>query len=374
MARLALAGFRPHGPTLLVAALTVATVASVRAQAPVRSDSTGTIVGIVVMREGDLPLAYSVVSASTLGLERFSDRQGVFTLTELPAGPVQLRVRHLGYSPADLSVTVHGGRVDTVRVPLAHIAVRLTTVQVRGYPPCKNPGVPKATDDSAFATVFGQLHQNAEQYRLLTNTYPFVSSVERTLSNVLVNGDVKVESVDTTTFASASPWKYRPGTVISRSGGPPRMPGGGATLMMNIPTLVHFADSSFLNNHCFYNGGLETVDGVDLLRVDFVAAARISDPDVDGSMYLDPASFQIRRSVLRLSKIPRGLTGLNETEAVTYFGEVLPSVPIISGIFSVMHIETNSKQPSSVALGNEEQRLIRVHFLNGMPGEELKKP
>jgi hypothetical protein len=354
---------------LILASLTALAVVARPVQGQTsRADSTGRLVGIVLTKEGAVPLAYSVVSAPGLSRERFSNAEGVFTLADLPEGPLQLRVRHLGYSPVDLSVVIHAGAVDTVRVLLTHIAVRLTAMQVRGYPECKNPGAPNATSDSSFATVFDQLHQNAEQYRLLTETYPFIYAVERTQSRVLVNGELRMDGIDTL-VVNSNRWRYKPGSVITRTGR-----GRTASTMMNIPTLVNFADKAFLDNHCFYNGGLETVDGVDMLRVDFIAASRIRDPDVDGSMYLDPASFQIRRSVLRLTKIPSGLAGLVETEAVTQFGEVLPSIPVIADIASVNRFRTNDSRPLSDASANERQRLIRVQFVKGMPGEESKKP
>jgi hypothetical protein len=332
------------------------------------SDSTGTIIGMVVTKEGGVPLGYSTVSVPAIGRERFTNIEGKFTLADLPAGPAQLRVRHLGYVPVDLSVEVHAGRVDTVRVALTHIAVRLTTMQVRAYPECKNPGVPRASSDSTFATVFDQLHQNAEQYRLLTDTYPFVYSVERTMSRVLVNGQSKTDGIDTLVIGSGR-WTYKPGTLVIRTGR-----GRAGQVMMNIPTLVNFADKSFLENHCFHNGGLETVDNTELLRVDFVAASRIKDPDVDGSMYLDPVTFQIRRSVLRLTKIPAGLAGLVETEAVTTFGEVLPSIPVIADIASVNRFRTSPNRPLADATANERQRLLRVQFTKGMPGDDPKRP
>jgi len=332
------------------------------------NDSTGTIVGIVVTKEGSVPLGYSVVSVPALNRERFTNIEGKFALADLPAGSVQLRVRHLGYSPVDLSVVVHAGQADTIRVALTHIAVRLTTMQVRAYPECKNPGIPKASSDPAFATVFDQLHQNAEQYRLLTETYPFVYAVERTLSRVLVNGEAKTDGIDTLVIGS-NRWTYKPGAVVIRA-----TRARNASVMMNIPTLVNFADKSFLENHCFHNGGLETVEGTDLLRVDFVAASRIKEPDVDGSMYLDPVTFQIRRSVLRLTKIPAGLAGLVETEAVTVFGEVLPSIPVIADIASVNRFQANPNRPLTDASANERQRLLKVEFVKGIPGEDPKRP
>ena len=368
MVRPAFANFRPFSRLFCLAATSAAAIGQPAHAQITRADSTGTIVGVVVTKEGGVPLSYSVVSAPSLGRERFSNASGVFVLADLPAGTLQLRVRHLGYSPADLSVTVRSGMTDTVRVPLTHIAVRLSAVQVQAYPECRDPGVPKASSDSAFATVFDQLRQNADQYRLLTETYPFIYAVERTLSSVLVNGTTRTDRVDTMVVGS-NRWTYKPGAVVTRIGR-----ARSSQVAMNIPTLVNFADKAFLDNHCFHNGGRETVDDTELLRVDFVAASRIKDPDVNGSMYLDPETFQIRRSVLRLTKIPPGLVGLVETEAITRFGEVLPSIPVIADLSSVNRFRIQEKQPLSEASANERQRLIRVQFVKGMPGDEVKKP
>jgi hypothetical protein len=340
-------------------------------QGAAHSDSTGTIVGVVTMKDGGLPLGYSVASVPSLGRERFSDDHGVFILGELPAGQVQLRVRHLGYSPADLAVVVHAGRSDTVHVELTHIAVRLTAMQVHAYPPCAKPGVPARSADSAFFTVFEQLRQNADQFRLLSNTYPFVFTTERLSTLTMSNGDTKIDGVDTISVESKAGWVYKPGGVLTNDR---QQLGGRGSMFMYIPTLLHFADQTFLDNHCFYNGGLESLDGTELLRVDFTAAERIREPDVDGSIYLDPTSFQIRRSILRLNKIPRGMSGLREVEAVTYFGELFPSIPVISGVTSVNRLVPGTARGVTVTEAHEQQRLLRVHFLKGLPGEDVKKP
>lgn len=290
-------------------------------QTPPQPDSTGSVTGVVIARDGGVPLAYGVVSIAALGREQFTNDRGAFLLDHLPPGRYRLRVRHLGYTPAEIDVAVRPGATDTVRVQLTHIAVRLNAVQVRAYPECKNPEPPRRSADSAFSTVFDQLRQNAEQYRLLINEYPFLYGVQRTLSVTFGRGNVRPESVDTINSRSQDDWRYTPGSVVTRErrrlrpDGPP---------MMRIPTLSHFADSVFLTNHRFHNGGAEEVDGVELLRIDFVAASRIRDPDVDGSMYLDPATFQIRRAFLHLSKTPSDVPDLLETEATTWFSELLP--------------------------------------------------
>jgi len=354
--------------TRVLGAVAIAVVAVAPARAQSGVDIAGTVIGVVTTKEGGVPLAYSVVSATSAGLERFSNAQGIFALTPLHPGNVRLRIRHLGYSPVELDVTVRPGQTDTIQIALAHIAVRLTAVDVRAYPECKDPGPPNAAADSAFATVFDQLKQNAEQYRLLTDTYPFIYATERTLSNTLVNGEERTERIDTM-IVTSNRWEYKPGAIVAR---PARGRIGPTT--MNIPTLVNFAEKSFLENHCFYNGGLETVDGTEMLRVDFNPASKIKDPDVDGSMYLDPVSFQIRRSVLHLSKIPPGLRGLTETEALTLFGELFPSVPVIAEIKSVNRFQANTSKPTSEATANERQRLISVQFTKGKPGDDVKRP
>jgi hypothetical protein len=330
----------------------------------------GAIVGVVTIREGGLPLAYSVVSVEALGRERFTNDRGEFVVSDLPAGPVQLRVRHVGYSPVGINVTVRAGAVDTVNVALTHIAVRLTTVQVHGYPECKHPGPPAVSEDSSFAMVFDQLRQNADQYRLLVSEYPFNFAVERMLATARYDGQLRTDLVDTVSMSSNTPWRYKPGAVV----GVERLAPLRSSMVLNLPTLASFADPSFIANHCFHNGGIETVEGRELLRVDFVAAARIREPDVDGSMYLDPTSFQIRRAFLHLSKIPRGLRGLSDVEVTTLFGEIFPSVPVIAAVSSVNQFTTDKPRGDTPVRGLEEQRLIGVNFLKTRPGDEPKKP
>jgi hypothetical protein len=346
--------------------LVFGTSEAVAQAAAVRSDSAGTIVGYVTTREERQPLAYSVVSITALSREQFTNDRGTFVLTGLPAGRHRLRVRHLGYSPTEVDVTVRAGAADTVRVALARLAVRLNAVEVRAYPECKEPGAPNPAKDSAFALVFDQLKQNAEQYRLLTNAYPFKFAVERVLG-VAYRNSTKKEKPDTLVLASADEWRYVPGEVVTQERRALIFRGN---VMMHIPTLSHFADKAFIANHCFYNGGMETVEGRDLLRVDFVAASRLRSPDVDGSMYLDPSTFQIRRSFLHLSRSPNAMPDILTTEVVTVFAELYPSIPVIATISSMSKLRAPEKLVLSPPTATtEDQRLIAVEFTGRKPGQ-----
>jgi hypothetical protein len=325
-------------------------------------ETSGTIVGVVVDHESGAPLPYSVVAVPSLAIRRFSTDSGTFVLREVPQGSRIVHIRRLGYAPKEVTVSVRAGARDSIRVELTRIALKLAAIHVRADAPCAMPGL-RAVNDSGLATVLTQLRMNGEQYRLLAETYPFVYTHERMITSEMKKGDIRVDRVDTVLVASKPPWRYRPGGILTHVGGR-----GRRSIFFNIPTLLDFADQLFLDNHCFTDGGIDHVDGRDLIRIDVVAWSRIKGPDVNGSIFLDPHSFQIRRSVLRLSRNPkvRGLTGV---EVTTEFQEALPSIPVVTQVFAVQTYEEGGRRRDYVA-GYEHHRLIAFRFLGARPGEQ----
>lgn len=323
-------------------------------------EPSGTIVGVVLAQETGAPLPYSVVAIPSLGVRRFSSDSGTFVLRDVPAGSRVLHVRRLGYAPKEVTVDVRAGARDSVRVELTRIALKLAAVQVRADPPCATPGM-RAVRDSVLATVLTQLRMNGEQYRLLAEAYPFVYSLERFVSSRLKSGDTRIDAVDTMFIESKPPWRYRPGRILTRLG--PR----GRNVFFHIPTLADFADPLFLDNHCFADGGTDHVDGKDLIRIDVVAWSRIRSPDVNGSIFLDPGTFQIRRSVLRLSRSPN-VRGLTDLEVTTVFQEALPSIPVISQVFAVQTYDDRDRRRDYVAT-YDHHRLVALRFVGARPGD-----
>ncbi len=348
---------------LCVSLLGLAGVA--RAQVATPRDS-GSIVGVVVARDGGTPLPYSVVSLPALGRERFTNDRGAFVLSGVPAGAVRLVVRHIGFAPAELDVGVHAGRTDTVRVQLTRLAIELNRVTVRGLGRCLAPGPPSENADPAFAAIFEQLRENADRYRLLADSYPFAYSMERTSAIHYVSGETIVTALDTANIGTGTHWRYMPGTLVVEATGP-----NSRQTLFNIPTLLQFAERSFLDNHCFANAGVDVVAGHPVVRIDFSAAARIKPPDVSGSIYLDRETFQIRRSTLRLTRIPDETPQIAAVEVVTDFGEVVPSISIPSTIRSVHVLHTDRTRPILPDTVYETQRMLRVSFLRSKPGEEV---
>jgi hypothetical protein len=352
---------------LLATSLSIAATAA-GAQGVAR-DSAGSIAGTVVAKESGTALPYSVVSVAALGRERFTNERGAFVLAGIPAGRVRLLVKHIGYSPATLVVDVRAGTTDTVHVVLTRIAVELNRVTVEGLGRCMSPGPPTAAADPAFAAVFEQLRENADRYRLLAESYPFAYSMERRSTIHYVGGDTVVTSIDTTQIGTGVRWRYVPGTLVTEGYGPLSR-----QVLFNIPTLLQFAERSFLDNHCFGNAGADVIDGHAVVRIDFSASARIKQPDVSGSMYLDRETFQIRRSTLRLTRIPDETPQIAAVEVVTDFREIMPSISVPWTIQSAHVLHTDRTRPVLPDTAYEIQHMVRLVFVKGRPGEETKVP
>lgn len=332
---------------------------------PTALSAQGTIVGVVVAQESGERLAHSVIAVPSLEISRFANDSGAFVLRELPPGSFVAHIRRLGYAPKDLMLTVRAGAHDSLRIELTRVAMKLAPVQVRAAPQCTRPGL-RAVTDPRLTTLLTQLRMNGEQYRLLSEKYPFVYSQELIVSSELMDGETRIDGIDTIVVASKPPWRYRPGRILTR---PTRRQRG--ALFFNIPTLLDFADSLFLDNHCFTDGGLDHVDGMALIRIDLYASAEIKTPDVNGSIFLDPETFQIRRSVLRLSRNPK-VKGLIDLEVTTVFQEALPSIPIVSQVLGVQRFDPSDKKRGFVA-GYEHHRLVGFRFVRTRPGDDEPK-
>jgi Carboxypeptidase regulatory-like domain len=303
---------------------------------PVRAQ-TGVIEGDVHDKVASVVLPFSGISVIGSTTERLTNADGKFRLGELAPGVVRLRIRHVGFSPLDTQVAVRAGDTTHLSVRLARIPVTLAAVRVTDDV-CLKPGPPSASEPDLLA-VFEQLQLNAEQFRLVTTQYPFNSLVERRYSRLALerartpkpgsNGADTVEIVsriDSVVVQSDRTPRYKPGEIIVLE----RVTPLGAQYGMTIPNLAVFADQEFVKHHCFQDGGNVDVGGQTYRRVDFRAAEDIRDPDVDGSMYLDPETFAIRRSEVSLSRRSRFTSSYDAVIVETTFDELVPGVPVIT--------------------------------------------
>jgi hypothetical protein len=298
----------------------------------------GALFGQVLDREANAPLPFSGVSVVGRPVERLTGNDGRFQIPDLEPGTIRVRIRRVGYSPVDTQIVIRPNETTQLAVQLTHIVVRLAAVQVTDEL-CTRPGAPSVANAN-LATVFEQLTLNAEQFRLISKQYPFNSIFDRYYGRLIespphAQGDSVATTFDTTevmtrtdtaVVSSDRPRKYKPGEVVVPAGLGPL----GVRYGVVIPDLAVFADPEFIKNHCFEDAGQVTLDGLTLRRIDFHAAAKIRDPDLDGSIYLDPATFVIRRSEIALSKPSEHAESYSSIGVETMFDELVPGVPFIT--------------------------------------------
>jgi hypothetical protein len=324
---------------------------------------TGTLVGYLVAHDTGEPLAYGVVGIAGLNRTTFTSDSGRFAFGELTPGQHLLHVRRLGFTQRDISFVVREGVTDTLRVELTRVAVRLSAVDVKAFPPCFKPGVPSAETDSALAAVVEQIKLNAEQYKFLAQQYPYwYLAVATRTGKLRRNGSLQREPGHVEHFTSSPVSEYKPGDVVHRRRG---------SWSLMPPTLVDVADSAFAAAHCWHYGGMETIDDEPVIRVGVVAFDSLKGPDFNGLFYVSARTFQLRRSVVHLSQRPKQMPELLDMEVTTEFFEVLPSIPIISGIRSVQTIDPQRRSQYSEIV--EEHKVGRFTWANQSP-EDAKKP
>lgn len=322
-----------------------------------------TFTGTVVADGTAMPLPYSTVTIDPVGRERFTDQTGVFTYYAVPAGSYRVRVRQLGYIPLDTTIQISERATVSPVLVMTRIATALAEVQVSAPPRrCIVPEENGFVDDAELATVLGEVRKNADRERLLRRTYPFeyrMAQSHSTFDLVTLRQTVRF---DTMTFRSDDNWKYRKGKVVSDD----RNKLFGEVRVMRLPTLADLADRGFLAAHCFKYTGISDYNGVPTHRIDFAPDSALVTPDVEGTIFIDSASYLIRRAEFRLTRggtVKPAILGMSVT---TTYREILPNVALFDEIASAQPLGTEvpGGNPSEF---RERQQLLSFRFLRGGP-------
>ncbi len=324
------------------------------AAAPAQAQQpSATVRGAVVSESGE-PVPYAVVVLEPGFSQRFADEDGRFAITRVAPGPYRLIARQVGYSPFDSLISITTAS-PAFRVRLTRLAIRLADLRVTASGNCRTPGSDSA--EAVLAAVFEQLRQNAERYRLLSDRYPFRYRMERRLADVRSNAVGRVE-IDTLDLTSNARWPYAPGQVVT----PDPDARSEGRQFVHLPVLADFADSAFQAAHCFTFKGVERVDGRDALRIEFKPLRRLREPDVEGSAYLDPVTYQIRHTRVSLTQLARAARGVSEWTARTTFREVVPNLVVIQHI-DVLTTLTSPPRGGPVLARTEDQNLVSIDFV-----------
>jgi len=344
---------QPLGGLLLLLAATAGTAS---AQDVARS----TLHGAVVAAGTGARIPFSVVVLEPGFPRQFTDEDGGFIFASVAPGPYRLLVRQLGYAPFDSTIAL-GPETPPLRIELHRLALRLDAITVAASVTCINPGPPDSAASPALAAVFGQLRQNAERSRLLLDAYPFRYTYVRELTDIVRNGDDRTMT-DTVVLRSDARWPYAPGRVVTEDEDSRRHRGR----TVHVPILADFADDAFQRTHCFRYAGREPFEGHDMLRIDFSAAERLREPDVNGSAWLDPDTYQIHATTVTLTHLSRAAQGVTGWQATTVFRAIRPNL-LVTDRVSVVTSGLSFRGPRAIVGRTEQKRLIAVAFLRALP-------
>jgi carboxypeptidase family protein len=327
--------------------------------------------GTVLTAETSEPVAYGIVEIRGLS-NKLTDQTGHFQITPLRPGGYHLVVRQIGYIPFDSAIAIPA--TAPVLIRLKRLGVLLSPVTVSGTFECRRPGPPNATVTPALATIFDQLVTNARRMRLLADEFPHTMYVQRTLTDTpLPAGRIKT-GTDTLTIRSTDKWQYRPGRIVSRTAYDEDFFGRRVLSpwddqdLIRLPTLIDFADSSFVATHCFRLVGRDTIRSETLVRIDFRPTIRIKTSDVSGAAYLDSATYMIRYTVVDMTYPGHGVPGLIFLSATSRFREAAPGILVTDWILAKSRGLTNQLTDRDQLFDrSEEQQLLQVSFLRRPP-------
>lgn len=325
------------------------------------------LTGVVVAIENGRPLDHAMVSMSPAQRQTFTSESGVFTFPNILPGSYKIRVASLGYAPVEIEVTVPAeGILDHIQIQLRLISTVLPAIKVTANGTCTSPGLPDPTVEPDFAAVMDQLRTNAQQYRLLADSFPFSYRLSRTTESFDGSDQLLRRLVDTVAYTSNNAgWHYRVGSLVSRT--------ISRDYDLHLPTLGDLASSDFLDNHCFHFAGRKSAKGGPVLQIDFRVADRITSADVNGSIFLDAKSYQVRRTVLDLSRVPSELPNISTFRVETSFAEIAPHIAIFKEIIGTTHSVPQKDWRLNLST-TEDQAMFEFKWLRSVPGKGSSTP
>ena len=292
-------------------------------------DSTGAgrLVGRVLFRETTAGVPYATVTLNPGNVSRFTDSSGAFAFVRLAPGVYKIRARQIGFTPFDTTVQIlPAPAVTNITLRLRHVA-RLAQVTVRAKAPreCTNPGVPDSTVDPALALLFSQMNENIVRMRILMTDYPFrYRRVDDFLERESGHSDRRVES-DTEEGQSWDDQNSRYATGEVQASGTRH---GQPTEFLRLVQFQDLTERAFEDNHCFHL----VDDPSGLERIDFRPRSSLAEPDIEGSVYIDPEKFVVRHATFHLTR-PR--PPIRDWSYSSIFNEVVPFVPIVERFHAV---------------------------------------
>jgi hypothetical protein len=341
---------------LFLAVLTTIGAPRVQAQA----DSSGRLVGRVVYQGQTIGVPFASVSLDPSGKARFADSSGAFAFNHLVPGTYKVRARQIGYHATDTTVVIRPApAVTNITLAISRIP-RIATIHVIARnKDCVSPGIPDSIVDPALAELFAEIRENVNRLHILVKNYPF--SYRREDEFLLRStGPDYLEEMDTVDIMSDENEGYHPGQVVVNGSNEHGQP----AQFMHLVQFEDIADPAFVQTHCFNivpNAKTDSSTSTTLIRVDFRPWVRLQLPDVEGSLFIDPDRYIVKRALFHLTRSNETRPPIKDWTYYSFFTEVVPLVPVVSGFQSYV------SAPRSPGTQIEDGRVLDYKFLEEAP-------
>jgi hypothetical protein len=205
---------------------------------------------------------------------------------------------------------------------MGRLAIQLPEVVVSGRCTDQTPFEPKPP---FMVELFDQVMQNAQRLKLLAGVRPLVMHTVMIVSYRNPDGTLEPFSGDSAVRGVLPAIGYRPRRVVR----PERMRGQ-TVWGVYVPELTDFADTAFVNNHCFRYAGQTRLESDSVIAIDFEPVPWLDkEVDIEGTMYLRADGYQLVSVVARLNRLHRQGRHIREYSHRTRFREIEPGIPAL---------------------------------------------
>lgn len=260
-----------------------------------RDHAQGQQPSIAVITVVDSGARYPLVNADVIDLStgehRLTDERGQARFTWPNDGRMRLRVRQVGYQPLQRTLRLPDSSKTATTFAMNKIAYVISPVSSTSH--CASAA--DSASLNASMSELEQLRQAAEKYDQFRRLFPFEATIERRTAVVPTNGVVKRITAVKEKFRSEN-WQepYKPGDIIQYERGDFTVP------LLFLSTL---GDSVFWENHCFIARGVESYQGVRVVRLEFSPSSDVTGPDYAGAAFLDSATSSLLKVDFHLSNL-----------------------------------------------------------------------
>lgn len=344
----------------------VVSLALVAAGAQAQRTSARVISGRVIDDAGHA-VPYASVAAQS-GAQTTTRSDGTFRLPLDPTSTnVALLIRQIGFHAESLTVMIDASATATpdITVKLSRNPIQLNTVAVTALRICSDSDLGDATALAKLQPVFDALQENVARALSLLRAHPLRADMAITFYDSSETGRGKDKKHRGKRTAEGRWLPYEPGRTIEES--------ARGTLIVGV-SLGFFVDSVFTARHCFRYGGEETLDGRQVLRIDFAPNALVTSADWTGSVVLDAQSYVVRATRSTLTYPPDTRGERQYMDWSMFYDEIFPGLTDQASDRRVRWMADGLHVSDRGKISVIETRTIKRNYVKGAPGEDSGEP